>query len=113
MRTASPGRKPNSAKRRPTSAGAAASLADTETTRAVVPGFKSVKRISPGRIALCRISDGWVFPATGSGMELGGLVDMDAILYENRSHYYYAVTLLDLRLTGRLGAVPANLEALK
>src|SRR3984893_6827661 len=46
MRTASPGRKPNSARRRPNSTGVAASDAATETTRARVPILSSVSRMS-------------------------------------------------------------------
>src|SRR5271155_2065859 len=65
MRTVSPGRKPNSARRRPTSAGAVESPEDTETTRAEAPGARSASAIS--------------MPFSA----------MNAILYENRSHYYY------------------------
>ena len=77
MRTASPGKKPNSAKRRPTSAGVFESLDDTDTTRAEAPGARSIKEIS--------VAD----------------EDINAILYENRSHYYSA--------DRRLGNQPAVL----
>jgi hypothetical protein len=58
--------------------GAVASPADTETTRARVPVPKSVSRMSVGTEATTLV---WA------------VVNMDAILYENRSHYYYGVTV--------------------
>ena len=73
MRTASPGRKPNSARRRPNSTGVVASAAATDTTRARVPGASSVSRMAvaaPGGKLVCPV------------------VNMNAMLYENRSHYY-------------------------
>src|ERR1700732_1170053 len=74
IRTASPGRNPSSAKRLPKSAGALESAADTETTRAEAPGASSTSGISA--LAEGRIGSGrWV--------------NMNAILHENRSHYYY------------------------
>src|SRR5882724_4314261 len=79
MRTASPGKKPSSARRLPSSTGAAASAAVTDTTLARVPNLRSVSRIS-----------------ADAGAGLGGceVVNMNAILYENRSHYYYEIGLL-------------------
>jgi histidine triad (HIT) family protein len=103
MRTASPGRNPNSASRLPNSTGVVASAADTETTRARVPMPKSVSRISVG---------------AGAGVLVWAVVDMDAILYENRSHYYYGSQGRN-SAQGRPGgaaanpsggAVPANLQ---
>jgi len=79
IRTASPGKKPNSAKRRPISVGAVASAGAIETTRAGIPKPKSVSRMSLGALV--------EWPACA-------VLNMNAILYENRSHYYYAVTLL-------------------
>src|SRR5882724_1536261 len=79
IRTASPGRKPNSARRRPNSTGAAASAAATDTTRARVPILSSVS---------------WMSVEAGAGMGGWEIVNINAILYENRSHYYYEVTLL-------------------
>src|ERR1700722_12576119 len=73
MQTASPGKKPNSASRLPNSVGAVASPADTETTRARVPMPKSVSRMSVDTGAATLIC----------------AVNIDATLYENRSHYYY------------------------
>ncbi len=85
MRTASPGRKPNSAKRRPKSAGALESAAATETTRAEAPGRKSASGIS----------------ASAEGGRITGLVfGINAILHENRSHYYYGVTFLSVAKGG-------------
>src|SRR5580692_8054869 len=66
-RTASPGRKPNSASRRPNSTGVAASDAAMDTTRAGMPILNSVRRMGAD----------------------SGFVNINAILYENRSHYYY------------------------
>jgi hypothetical protein len=79
IRTASPGKKPNSAKRLPNSTGVATSAVDMETTLARVPKPKSVSRMS--------------VPA-GAGMLVWAVLNMNAILYENRSHYYYGVTLM-------------------
>src|SRR5271155_177651 len=88
MRTASPGRNPNSARRRPISAGALESAPATETTRAEAPGRKSARGIS----AISEV-------ATGMGIASS----MNAILHENRSHYYYQVScgllLLSIGLT--------------
>jgi hypothetical protein len=79
IRTASPGRKPNSAKRLPNSAGVAASAVDMETTLARLPRPKSVSRMSvPG----------------GARLLVWAVLNINAILYENRSHYYYRVTLM-------------------
>jgi len=79
IRTASPGRKPNSAKRLPNSTGVATSAVDMETTLARVPKPKSVSRMS--------------VPA-GAGILVWAVLNMNAILYENRSHYYYGITLM-------------------
>jgi len=75
MRTASPGRNPSSARRLTASAGARESVADTETTRADFPGSSSTSGISGV-----------------AGTMGGGCFDMNAILHENRSHYYYQIT---------------------
>jgi hypothetical protein len=79
IRTASPGRKPNSAKRFPNSTGVAASAVDMDTTLARLPKPKSVSRMS--------VPD-------GAAIVLWAGLNMNAILYENRSHYYYGVTLM-------------------
>jgi hypothetical protein len=79
IRTASPGKKPNSASRRPNSTGVAASGVDMETTLASVPSPKSVSRMSV---------------LAWAGMLVWTVLNMNAILYENRSHYYYGVTLV-------------------
>jgi histidine triad (HIT) family protein len=71
MRTSSPGRNPNSASLLPKS-GVRESAAETETTRAEAPGLRSI-----------------------SGMLWA---DMDAILHENSSHYYYRVTFQASRI---------------
>src|SRR5258708_18977434 len=79
IRTASPGKNPNSARRRPISTGAAASAAATDTTRARVPILNSVS---------------WMSVDAGVGTGIWAIVNINAILYENRSHYYYEVALL-------------------
>jgi hypothetical protein len=79
IRTASPGKNPNSASRRPNSMGVAPSAVDMETTVARVPKPNSVNRMSVD---------------AGAGKLGWTVLNMNAILYENRSHYYYGVTLV-------------------
>jgi hypothetical protein len=37
----------------------------------------------------------WTSGDAGAGMRVGAVVNMNAILYENRSHYYYGNYILD------------------
>jgi hypothetical protein len=60
----------------------AASAAAIETTRARVPILSSDRRMPAAAGAETGVFEG---------------VNMNAILYENRSHYYYRVTLLQCK----------------